>query len=102
MKMIYGFIGTGTITATMVEGMLSSALPSAYIYQIYSCIRSQAGRNDPLADKAEGILLHPAIDRQVDEAVTIQGHRIRFVTVDLAADASVFQKRLREIVTVPV
>ena len=31
------------------------------------------------------MLLHPAIGERVDEAVVIQGHRIRFATVDLTA-----------------
>lgn len=90
---------TGILKPRRHGGM---GLKSAHIYQIYSYIRSQAGYDDVLADQAEGILLHPAIDGTLDEAVTIQGHRIRFVTVDLAAEASVIQERLREIVLVPV
>lgn len=80
----------------------SEVLKSAHIYQIYSYIRSQTGMNDPLADKTEGILLHPAVGRNLDEAVTIQGHRIRFVTVDLAAEASVLREQLRAIAVVPI
>ena len=30
-------------------------------------------------------MLHPAVGEHVDEEVTIQGHRIRFATVDLNA-----------------
>ncbi|PYF00957.1 5-methylcytosine-specific restriction enzyme subunit McrC [Rhizobium sp. PP-F2F-G38] len=88
------------IVSPRVHG--SEGLKSAHIYQIYSYIRSQAGMNDALANKTEGILLHPSIDTNLDEAVTIQGHRIRFVTVDLAAEASVFRERLREIAVVPI
>ena len=90
---------TGIVSPRVHGG---EGLKSAHMYQIYSYIRSQAGMNDALADKTEGILLHPAIDKNLDEAVTIQGHRIRFVTVDLAADASVFRERLREIAVVPI
>ena len=61
------------------------SLRSGYVYQIYAYLRSQAGRGDPVADHASGLLLHPSIGNDVDEAVTIQGHRIRFATVDLAA-----------------
>ncbi|MEB2848080.1 5-methylcytosine-specific restriction endonuclease system specificity protein McrC [Endobacterium cereale] len=78
----------------------NDGLKSEYIYQIYSYIRSQAGRNDIFADNAEGILLHPSLDRHLDEAFTVQGHRLRFATVDLAADSEALRNRLREIVLV--
>jgi len=60
-------------------------LRSGYMYQIYAYLRSQVGRGDALADCASGLLLHPAIGQAVDEAVVIQGHQIRFATVDLTA-----------------
>ena len=60
-------------------------LHSGYLYQIYAYLRSQVGRGDALADCASGLLLHPAIGQMVDETVVIQGHSIRFATVDLAA-----------------
>jgi 5-methylcytosine-specific restriction enzyme subunit McrC len=61
-----------------------AVLKSGYIYQMYSYLRSQEVSGDLRSMSAEGILLHPAIDIDVDESVTIQGHRIRFVTVNLA------------------
>ena len=60
-------------------------LRSGYVYQIYAYLRSQVGRGDALADFASGLLLHPAIGQIVDETVAIQGHHVRFSTVDLAA-----------------
>ena len=57
------------------------SLRSGYMYQIYAYLRSQAGRGDPLADWASGLLLHPSIGADIDETVVIQGHRIRFATV---------------------
>ena len=60
-------------------------LRSGYLYQIYAYLRSQVGRGDAFADRASGLLLHPAIGHMVDETVVIQGHQIRFATVDLAA-----------------
>ena len=62
-------------------------LRSGFIYQIYAYLHSQVGRGDPLADHASGLLLHPSIGETVDETVVIQGHRIRFATVDLTAAA---------------
>ena len=60
-------------------------LRSGYVYQIYAYLRSQVGCGDALADHASGLLLHPAIGQIVDETVLIQGHAIRFATVDLTA-----------------
>lgn len=70
------------------------ALHSGYIYQIYAYLRSQERLSDPLSLTACGMLLHPSVGDEFDEAVTIQGHRIRFATVDLAADSLVIRKRL--------
>jgi 5-methylcytosine-specific restriction enzyme subunit McrC len=69
-------------------------LRSGYIYQIYAYLRSQAGRGDALADSANGLLLHPAIGLTVDETVVIQGHPIRFATVDLAASQAEIRSQL--------
>lgn len=60
-------------------------LRSGYVYQIYAYLRSQVGCGNALADRASGLLLHPAIGQMVDETVVIQGHAIRFATVDLTA-----------------
>jgi 5-methylcytosine-specific restriction enzyme subunit McrC len=71
-----------------------ATLRSGYLYQIYAYIRSQAGRGDPMADKAEGLLLHPAIGETIDEAISVHGHLIRFATVDLAADSGAIRRQL--------
>lgn len=70
---------------------------SHYLYQIYAYLRSQTGRDD-LSARAEGLLLHPCVGAEVDETATIQGHRIRFATVDLSASATVIRTRLRSLV----
>jgi len=69
-------------------------LRSGYVYQIYAYLRSQVGRGDALADYASGLLLHPAIGQMVDETVVIQGHQIRFATVDLATDPTEIRLQL--------
>lgn len=71
---------------------------SAYLYQMYAYLKSQTGRSSALADNAEGILLHPTVDRPVDEAVTIQGHKIRFVTINLAAKPEDLRRSLLKII----
>jgi 5-methylcytosine-specific restriction enzyme subunit McrC len=69
-------------------------LRSGYIYQIYAYLRSQVGRGDALADSASGLLLHPSIGEMVDETVSIQGHNIRFATVDLTASTTAIRAQL--------
>ena len=76
-------------------------LRSGYLYQIYAYLRSQAGQGDPIADRAEGVLLHPAIGRSIDETAVIQGHAIRFATVDLAAESAIIRQRLLTVTSPP-
>ncbi len=65
---------------------------SGNIYQMYAYLRSQENTGDPLWRTATGVLLYPSLGVSYDQAATIQGHRIRFATVDLAAET----KRIRE------
>lgn len=75
-------------------------LRSGYVYQIYAYLRSQVGDGDPLATHASGLLLHPSIEETVDETAVIQGHAIRFATVDLGATAKEIRNRLMQLVEV--
>ena len=79
-------LGTGQFGGT--------TLRSGYIYQMYAYLRSQEHEGDLLSMNASGMLLHPSVDGDVDEAATIQGHRIRFATVNLAADSQLIRSRL--------
>lgn len=76
----------------------TQTLASGHIYQIYAYLRSQEGLGDPLAEKASGILLHPAVNCSVDESVEIQGHNIRFTTVNLDATPREIRHRLLELI----
>jgi 5-methylcytosine-specific restriction enzyme subunit McrC len=67
---------------------------SGYLYQIYAYLRSQVGQGDERADGAGGLLLHPSVGTAVDETAVLQGHSIRFATVDLSASASEIRMRL--------
>lgn len=78
-----------------------TVLKSGYVYQLYAYLRSQVKDTDPLSTRAEGILLHPAIDADVDERVTIQGHSMRFMTVDLAQPTEAIVHRLRSLTRTP-
>lgn len=73
-------------------------LRSGYIYQIYAYLRSQEDNVDPLSTKASGLLLHPSVDEMLNEAVILQGHEIRFATVDLGATAKEIRKQLLQAV----
>ena len=82
-------------TAILTPGQYrAESLRSAYIYQIYAYLRSQENDSNPLAADASGVLLHPAVGEELDEAVIIQGHPIRFATVDLAGFAIEIRQRL--------
>ena len=70
---------------------------SGHIYQLYSYLRSQERDNDPRSIGAEGILLYPAISFDVDETAELQGHLLRFVTINLAEETSVVVERLRKL-----
>jgi 5-methylcytosine-specific restriction enzyme subunit McrC len=61
------------------------SLRSGHIYQMYAYLRSQVSCGDPQTDLARGLLLHPSVGTMFDETVVIQGHSIRFATVDLAS-----------------
>jgi 5-methylcytosine-specific restriction enzyme subunit McrC len=73
-------------------------LRSGYIYQMYTYIRSQVGLGDPLADSAFGLLLHPSVGIDVDEHVVIQGHKIRFATIDLTGTHSNIRAELLKLI----
>lgn len=73
-------------------------LRSGYLYQIYAYLRSQVGRGDALANCASGLLLHPAVGCMFNETVVIQGHSIRFATVDLTASAAKIRSQLLSVV----
>lgn len=72
-------------------------LKSGHIYQLYTYLRSQERPDDPLSQVSEGVLLHPAVGHDVDESVCIQGHELRFVTVDLTRPALEIVERLRDL-----
>ena len=69
---------------------------------IYAYLRSQEQPDDMAWNSATGILLHPTIDKGFDETATIQGHQVRFMTVDLSERPQAIRRALREIVSDPL
>ena len=72
----------------------SRTLDSGHIYQMYAYLRSQESDSDPESLDSSGLLLHPSVGEDIDESAVIQGHRIRFATVDLAAGSTAIRARL--------
>lgn len=72
----------------------AQALKSGYIYQMYAYLRSQESASDPRSLDSSGLLLHPSVGEDINESAVIQGHTIRFATVDLAADSTAIRARL--------
>ena len=70
---------------------------SGNIYQLYAYLRSQE-TDDSLSQSATGVLLYPSLGVDYDESAAIQGHRIRFATVNLAAETQTIRKQLLRIV----
>ena len=80
-------------TGILVQNQYSQdKLKTDYIYQMYAYLRSR--QETPGWLKPEGLLLHPSVGQSVDEYAMIQGHKVRFATVDLAADHSVIRSNL--------
>ena len=72
----------------------NEGIRSGYMYQIYAYLRSQEESGDPVDLHAEGMFLHPSVGEMFNEWVDIQGHRIHFKTVDLAADTQTIRSQL--------
>lgn len=72
-------------------------LKSGYLYQLYAYLRTQEKDGDPASLFSEGLLLHPQVGGAVDEWMELQGHRMRFKTIDLAADAGDFEFQLNNL-----
>lgn len=71
-------------------------LRSGYLYQLYAYLRTQERAEDQSSLYCEGMLLHPQVGGAVDEFIELQGHRMRFVTIDLAADVFTFAEALKD------
>jgi 5-methylcytosine-specific restriction enzyme subunit McrC len=69
-------------------------LKSGYLYQLYAYLRTQEKDGDPASLCSEGLLLHPQVGGAVDEWMDLQGHRMRFKTIDLAAGPGDFEFQL--------
>jgi len=96
--------GQRTIIDTKFNAILTKGwyreetIRNGYLYQIYAYLRSQEKASDPPSLDSVGILLHPSVGQDIRESVTMQGHEIRFYTVDLSLDAVGIRKQLLEVI----
>ena len=84
-----------SITTVGLHG--NQTFKSENIYQMYAYLRSQEDAGDPPSLTSAGVLLYPSMGEDYDAAGTIQGHRVRFATVNLAADTHTIRRQLLRI-----
>ena len=84
-------------TSLLKPAQFRDTLGSGYLYQIYAYLRSQV-EVPPVTPLTEGVLLYPTTEHPIDEAALIQGHLLRFTTVDLAGPPSAIRADLLRIV----
>lgn len=70
-------------------------LKSGYLYQLYAYLRTQEEIGLEKGWKSEGMLLHPQVDGVIDEHIDLQGHRMRFKTINLMCSAQHLETQLR-------
>ena len=73
-------------------------LKSGNMYQLYAYLRSQEQPGDSISRHSTGVLLYPSLGVDFNESAIIQGHRVSFATVDLAADCQTIRSQLLRIV----
>ena len=77
----------------------SVKLRSGYLYQLYAYLHTQAEQLQAQGiEHSEGMLLHPQCGQAMDAYVDMQGHRMRFKTIDLMCSAGEFERQLQSIV----
>ncbi len=69
-----------------------------YLFQLYSYLRSQEREQDILSFDSDGLFLHPSVGEDIDEQFSVQGHSIRFLTVDLSKTAKEIKQSLMTVV----
>ena len=96
-------IGQRIVIDTKFTSILKSGqfgkptLKSENMYQLYTYLRSQVRHGDPMSRHSAGVLLYPSLGADLKESANIQGHRISFATVDLAANSNTIRSQLLRI-----
>jgi 5-methylcytosine-specific restriction enzyme subunit McrC len=91
-------IDTKYTSITTKRQYSGESFKSGYIYQLYAYLRSQEVFSDPLSLTSTGMLLHPSVGVNYNESVSIQGHDLRFCTVDLTLSSGEISQQLLDII----
>ena len=73
-------------------------LKSGHMYQLYTYLRSQEQLGESISRHSAGVLLYPSLGVNYNESAIIQGHRVSFATVNLAADSQTIRCQLLRVV----
>ena len=86
-------------TSIVMQGQFGKhMLKSGHMYQLYAYLRSQEQLGEPITCYSRGVLLYPSLGTCYNESAVIQGHRVTFATVDLAADSQTIRSQLLRVV----
>jgi 5-methylcytosine-specific restriction enzyme subunit McrC len=86
---------TTTLAATPHGG---AKFKSENLYQLYAYLRTQEQESDAHRF-AQGMLLYPTTSQDLNEAMSVQGHRMRIATVDLSKEWETIETRLVALVS---
>lgn len=70
---------------------------SANLYQLFAYVKNAEAKGEPYA-QAEGLLLYPTTAQEIEDTATIQGHKIRVCTVNLAQDWAGIRRELLHLI----
>ncbi len=72
----------------LIDRFGNVTIKSDYLYQLYAYLMSQSNIGQEVGDRTEGVLLFVKVNGRepIDTVVNIQGHRIRFLSVDLTGE----------------
>ena len=73
---------------------------SENLYQIYAYLRTQEGRG-PAFENADAMLMYPTTETDVDSTMSVQGHSIRVVTVNLSRGWQEIEAQLLSLIPLP-
>ncbi|MDM8544716.1 hypothetical protein QUF90_26885 [Desulfococcaceae bacterium HSG9] len=70
-----------------------------HLFQIYAYLRSQENRTEHY-EKSTGLLLYPTVNKQLPQKIDIQGHEIRWETINLAQTWDIIESDLLALVDI--
>lgn len=81
----------------IVKGQFQNeTIRSGYVYQMYAYLQSQVNTYSGEV-LSKGMLLHPSIGESIEEEIHLQGHPIKFCTIDLTENFQNIKTRLLDI-----